>query len=81
MTLSARLAQQTGATLLLAWGERLSWGRGYTVHVSPLAETLSDDKVLAATQINEAMEQLIQQQPGQYLWGYARYKQPRREES
>jgi len=80
MTLSARLAQQTGATILLAWGERLSWGCGYTVHVSSLAETLSDDKAHAATQINRAMEQLIQQQPGQYLWGYARYKQPRREE-
>jgi KDO2-lipid IV(A) lauroyltransferase len=26
MTLSARLAQQTGACVLLAWGERLSWG-------------------------------------------------------
>lgn len=81
MTLSARLAQQTGATVLLAWGERLGWGRGYTVHIRPLNETLSDDKGIAATQINGAMEQLIQQQPGQYLWGYARYKQPRKEES
>ena len=81
MTLSARLAQQTGATVLLAWGERLGWGRGYTVHIRPLTETLSDDKGIAATQINGAMEQLIQQQPGQYLWGYARYKQPRKEES
>jgi KDO2-lipid IV(A) lauroyltransferase len=28
MTLSARLAQQTGAQVLLAWGERLPRGRG-----------------------------------------------------
>ena len=36
MTLPARLAQQTGAAVLLAWGERLAWGRGYRVHVRPL---------------------------------------------
>jgi hypothetical protein len=27
MTLSARLAQQTGAAIVLTWGERLAWGR------------------------------------------------------
>ena len=27
--------------------------------------------------INEAMEHTIRQCPQQYLWGYARYKQPR----
>jgi len=31
----------------------------------------------AALQINRAMEVLVLQSPGQYLWGYARYKQPR----
>ena len=77
MTLSARLAQQTGATVLLAWGERLGWGRGYVVHVAPLLQPLSADMVEAAAQINQAMEQLILQKPGQYLWGYARYKQPK----
>ena len=77
MTLSVRLATQTGATVLLAWGERLPWGRGYVVHVLPLAEPLSADLPAAARQINAAMEQLIRQSPGQYLWGYARYKTPR----
>ena len=33
----------------------------------------------SATVINRAMEFLIRRQPGQYLWGYHRYKQPRRE--
>lgn len=79
MTLSARLAQQTGATVLLAWGERLSWGRGYLVHAQPLCAELPADPVAAATVINQAMERLILTQPGQYLWGYARYKQPRQE--
>lgn len=77
MTLSARLAQQTGACVLLAWGQRLSWGRGYVVHVQPLGAVLSSDLPAATVQINQAMEHLVMQAPQQYLWGYARYKMPR----
>ena len=79
MTLSARLAQQTGAALVLAWGERLSWGRGYRVRFLPFTQALPSDGVQAATLINRAMEDLIRVCPEQYLWGYARYKQPRQE--
>lgn len=77
MTLSARLALQTDAVVLLAWGERLAWGRGYVVHVSPLGTTLAEGVDQAVLQINAAMEELVRQAPEQYLWGYARYKQPR----
>ncbi|MEY4267477.1 MAG: hypothetical protein RIS90_2012 [Pseudomonadota bacterium] len=79
MTLAARLAQQTGASVLLAWGERLAGGRGFSVHVQPLAASLADDTAAAAAQINQAIEGLIRACPTQYLWGYARYKQPRQE--
>lgn len=79
MTLSARLALQTGARVLVAWGERLTWGRGYRVHVAPLEGALPADATLAATHINAVMAALICRCPQQYLWGYARYKQPRRE--
>lgn len=77
MTLSARLAQQGGAAVLLAWGERLSWGRGFCIHVCPLQDELPQDMALAASVLNLAMERLISRCPGQYLWGYARFKQPR----
>ena len=77
MTLSVRLVQQTGATVLLAWGERLGWGRGYRVHVQPLAQALPATLLEAVTAVNHAMETLVLQCPQQYLWGYARYKQPR----
>jgi KDO2-lipid IV(A) lauroyltransferase len=80
MTLAARLVQQTGAALLLIWGERLPRGAGYTVRVSALGEPLpADDPTQAesAAIINRAMERLIRQCPQQYLWGYNRYKQPR----
>ena len=77
MTLAARLAQQTGACVLVVWGERLPGGDGFRVHVQPLPGPLAADTVQAATQINQALEGLILSCPGQYLWGYARYKQPR----
>jgi KDO2-lipid IV(A) lauroyltransferase len=69
MTLAARLAAQTGARVVLIWGERLAWGRGYRLHTSTLGHELSPDLDVAVVQIN--------QRPGQYLWGYARYKGPR----
>jgi KDO2-lipid IV(A) lauroyltransferase len=31
------------------------------------------------TLINQAVEAIVLRQPGQYLWGYARYKTPRKE--
>lgn len=79
MTLSVRLAQQTGATVLMAWGERLPWGRGYRVHVQPLPAALPLENAQALQLINSALEKLIRDCPQQYLWGYARYKQPRQE--
>lgn len=97
MTLAARLAQQTGATVLVAWGERLPHGRGFVVHLSRLSEPLphereggqapvqgpgqgqGDDGQSAAAMINREMERLILKSPGQYLWGYHRYKSPRAE--
>nr|WP_316642991.1 lysophospholipid acyltransferase family protein [uncultured Roseateles sp.] len=78
MTLAARLIQQTGAVPVLAWGERLPFGRGFVVHVrpGPQIEAESTPESAAAT-INQAMEHLILDAPAQYLWGYHRFKQPR----
>ena len=85
MTLALRLVQQTGAALLLIWAERLPHGAGYVLRVSTLAEPLpnvaADEQALqvaGATLVNRAMERLIREKPAQYLWGYHRYKQPRR---
>ncbi|KAB2904052.1 MAG: lysophospholipid acyltransferase family protein [Burkholderiaceae bacterium] len=80
MTLAARLAQQTGAAVVLARCERQPWGRGYVLYLEDLSMPLSDSLDAAVRQINQAMEHTIRQCPGQYLWGYARYKQPRVEQ-
>lgn len=82
MTLSVRFARTPGTRVLLAWGERLPWGRGFVVHVQPweelVPEPLAADAAQAAAQINTAMERLVQRRPDQYLWAYARYKAPRK---
>lgn len=80
MTLSARLVHSAGAQAVLIWGERLSWGRGFLVHVRAFDPThrapLSTDMTEAARQINQAMESIVRECPAQYLWSYARYKGP-----
>jgi KDO2-lipid IV(A) lauroyltransferase len=89
MTLAARLVQQTGASLGMAWCERLPRGEGYIVHVAMQPESLlapstaatPDGDDAAALAINRSMEALIRLKPTQYLWGYNRYKNPRQLEA
>ena len=81
MTLAARLVQQTGAVVIVARCERRPWGRGYVMYFEELPLPLSDSLETAVLQLNQAMEQAIRQSPSQYLWGYARYKQPRAEQA
>ena len=70
MTLATKLAESTDATVLLAFGERLSWGRGFAIHIRPLG------KAATPQHINDGIEQLVRQCPSQYLWSYRRFKKP-----
>jgi KDO2-lipid IV(A) lauroyltransferase len=80
MTLAARLALQTGAVLLPVSCERLPKGRGYIVKIRPAVVLAANSDLLSAvTRINQAIETIVLSQPGQYLWGYGRYKTPRQE--
>jgi KDO2-lipid IV(A) lauroyltransferase len=76
MTLLARLQHSTDATVLFFFGERLPEGKGYHVHIEPLAQPLSANRETAARQTNEMVEKLVAMAPAQYLWGYNRYKHP-----
>ena len=80
MTLLPRLAQQSGAQVLLCWCERLPGSKGYVVHFEPLGGTALQDASTtpeaSAAAVNAGMERLIRRSPGQYLWSYARYKRP-----
>lgn len=76
MTLAARLSE-TGATVLFTWGERLPGGAGYRIHFSAPTVPLEGDLEARAVAINREVEALIRACPGQYLWGYNRYKRPK----
>jgi KDO2-lipid IV(A) lauroyltransferase len=74
-TLVSRLAQSSGATMFITYAERMPWGRGYHIHILPVAP-FSDDRHEAAAQLNREVEKVIRTIPAQYLWGYQRYKKP-----
>ncbi len=92
MTLAARLLRQTGAPAAVIWARRLPRGAGFGVQVLPLPVALppreagveADTEARAAAEVadaaavNAAMEAVIRLAPEQYLWGYDRYKRPRR---
>ena len=83
ITLAVRLARQTGAQVVMGWCERLPKGQGFISHFEPWdhaglqgAQVSLEDTVLA---MNQHIEAMVRRAPGQYLWGYARDKQPRNE--
>jgi KDO2-lipid IV(A) lauroyltransferase len=80
MNLLPKLAQQTGAVVLLAWCERHADGQ-FTFHVlPPCLQALNQPQTTpeqAALLMNQAIERMVLSRPDQYLWGYARDKQPR----
>lgn len=75
-TLVASLQRKTDAAAFFIAAERLSWGRGYHLHVFPLDAPLPEDKTAAAVRINQGVEDVVRRFPAQYLWSYNRHKRP-----
>ncbi len=75
-TLTASLQHKTGAAAFFVAAERLSWGRGYHLHVFPMPDDLPADKAEAAIRINQGVEAVVRRFPAQYLWSYNRHKRP-----
>ena len=74
MTLVGRIAEQTGAPVLLCCAERLPGGRGYRFIAEPMLAPRPPESAVRA--LNRSLERLIRRHPEQYLWGYNRYKVP-----
>jgi KDO2-lipid IV(A) lauroyltransferase len=73
MTLLTRLAQHTGATVLLAWCERIGPMR-FALHVEPApAAMLDPDLDTAVAALNAQIERIARRDPAQYQWTYKRY--------
>ena len=85
MTLAARMALQSGAALVPVVCDRLPGGAGYRVTILPPLDYLGNAQSAAngpsvddvVVQINQSVEAMVERNPGQYLWGYGRYKTPR----
>jgi Kdo2-lipid IVA lauroyltransferase/acyltransferase len=74
MTLAARLAEREGILCFLAYARRLPRGRGYSIVVTRLPPPLAGET--PTRHMNRALEALVRECPGQYLWSYNRYKVP-----
>lgn len=71
MGLASKLASKSGATVIMAFGERLSHGKGFVLHLTKV------DDIHTPVLLNQAIERQIAQCPAQYLWQYNRFKQRR----
>lgn len=72
MTLASKLAVKTGASILMVFGERLPYGKGYQFNVRKV------DSIETTQALNQAIEQQIAECPAQYYWHYNRYKMNRK---
>jgi KDO2-lipid IV(A) lauroyltransferase len=75
MTLAAKLAERPNILCFLAYGRRLPRGEGYAIHVRRLPPALPGEQ--STRRLNRALEALVRECPGQYLWSYNRYKVPK----
>jgi KDO2-lipid IV(A) lauroyltransferase len=74
MTLAARLAQRTGAPVVITYAIRLPRGAGYELSFEPMPPPEPEET--PARQLNRALENVIRRFPEQYMWSYNRYKAP-----
>jgi Kdo2-lipid IVA lauroyltransferase/acyltransferase len=75
MTLGGKFVERPNVASFVAYGERLPQGAGYAVHIRALPEARPGED--GVQRLARAIESLIRECPGQYLWGYNRYKRPR----
>ena len=73
-TFVPRLAQREGVACFITYARRLPRGAGYVMEFRPYPPDLAGDQ--PARRLNRALEELVRECPGQYLWGYNRYKTP-----
>lgn len=74
MSLVPRLANKTGATVLMAFAERLPGHAGFRIRIRPTPAAIAGSDVeAAATALNAAIEACIALAPDQYQWSYKRF--------
>lgn len=77
MTLLGRLAARSGATVLMAYCERIDShpdGPSFALHIEAAPEAVADrDAAVSVAALNSAVERIARRDPAQYQWTYKRY--------
>ena len=74
MTLAGRLAAKSKSPVYFVYMERLPKGQGYHLHVSKLGADIYDpDPIIAATAMNQIIENTVRHYPSQAEWIYRRF--------
>lgn len=85
MTLLGRLASRTGATVLVAYCERIdARGPRFALHIERAPDAVADaDPQAGVAALNRAIEHVARRDPAQYQWTYKRYslRPPGRDEA
>jgi len=75
MKLIPRLAQKTGAAVILVTAERLRCGRGYVIRYHQVDVNIySKNLAESANAMNRSIESVVRENPEQYQWSYKRFK-------
>lgn len=74
--LPTKIARKNEIPVIVFAALRKPHGAGWLIQASRIDTLFAADPEIAATQLNRYLEQVIVQDPEQYLWMYQRYKQP-----
>jgi KDO2-lipid IV(A) lauroyltransferase len=74
MTLASRLAQRSGAPIVLTYAIRLPRASGYDLSFENMPPREANET--SARHLNRALEAIVRRRPEQYMWSYNRYKTP-----
>jgi Kdo2-lipid IVA lauroyltransferase/acyltransferase len=74
-TLVSRLANRSGARVILGFAERLPEGAGFRLHFRRASAAVYDaDLLTSVTALNADIERLVCDCPEQYVWSYRRFR-------
>ena len=75
MTLVAKLAARTQATVIVMYAERLPQGKGFAIRISEAdVGVAAEDLETAGAALNRQVERCVREVPVQYQWEYRRFK-------
>ena len=74
-TLIHKLSKKNKVPIIYIFSERLSWGKGFNIHVGLIDKSFYEsDEGKAADLLNKTLEGLVMKNINQYQWSYERFR-------